>query len=111
MTAAERAQLLRDRFKERFPIAAKAPTKRERSKPRYVVLPKPSGRGFVSCGPAMPRKSPVWVATPDARTKPALGLKRRQGVPVLAKIAQKAKRPKLARLKLREPWELPKVNL
>lgn len=77
---------------------------------RYVVLPKPTGRGFVSCGPALAIKPPLWVKTGDERQKPMVELKRRQGAPVLAKVAEKAKRTKLPRLKLREPWQRTKVT-
>jgi len=77
---------------------------------RYVVLPKPTGRGFVSVGPAQWRECPAWVKTPDRADTPAIGLKRRHGTPVLAKVAKHI-RAKLPRLKLREPWQLAKVNL
>jgi hypothetical protein len=77
---------------------------------RYVVLPKPTGRGFVSCGPLQWREGPAWVKMRDEHEEPALKLKRRQGAPVLAKVAEKSKRAKLPRMKLREPWQLAKVR-
>lgn len=118
MTAAQRAQLLRDRLKVR-PLAkvevgvgmarAEGKTSEHPKRLRYVVLPKPAGQGFVSCGPMQWREGPAWVKMPDLHEEPALKLKRRQGAPVLAKVAAKAKRAKLPRLKLREPWQLAKV--
>lgn len=116
MNAAQRAQLLRERFKIRHPAApaagigegiarASGKTTEHPKRLRYVVLPKPTGRGFVSCGPMQWREGPAWVKAPDEHETPALKLKRRQGAPVLAKVGEKAKRVKLPRLKLREPWE------
>jgi hypothetical protein len=77
---------------------------------RYVVYPKPTGRGFVSCGPMQWRDGPKWVKTPDEREEPVFEAKRRQSAPVLAKVAAKAKREKLPRLNLREPWQVAKVK-
>lgn len=115
MTAAQRAQFLRERFRAKFPASSKSGLAAaiEKAKPkrvRYVVLPKPTGRGFVSLGPFQGRPAPKWVHAQDYREKPALSIGRRQGAPVLAKVAQKSTLVKLPRLNLREPWELAKVK-
>jgi hypothetical protein len=109
MDSAERARLLRERFKP-MPTGKRtfgAGLAREqnlctRERPvrvRYVVLPKPTGRGFVSCGPMQSVKPPLWVATPDKHEVPALALKRRQGEPALVRIAAQLPR-KLPRVPL-----------
>jgi hypothetical protein len=86
MTKDERAKVLRDRFKANggFPYVPCGKTS------RYVVLPKPTGKGFVSLGPALNSKPPRWMTMPDPNTKATLRLKHRVGFSALTKIAAKA---------------------
>jgi hypothetical protein len=87
MEKAERAKALRDRFKATggLPYVNSGRVRRG-----YVVLPKPTGRGFVSLGPALNGEPLLWVKAPDAKPKVAPRTKRNAGAPMLIKIAAKA---------------------
>lgn len=98
MNAAQRKQLLRERFKARpkgvtVPVgggmASGGKQKPNPPRVRYVVLPKPTGRGFVSCGPLQAVTPPLWVTKPDQTSVRDISIKRRQGVSALMKIADR----------------------
>jgi len=120
MTPEARAALLRSRFKSRYHPIDAMPIGRgiaranglasdHPKRVRYVVLPPAMGKGFV-LGPMASREPALWVQTPDAHEKPAIGPKRRQGEPVVSKLA-KHRKPKLPVLELREPWQLTNRDL
>lgn len=87
MEKAERANLLRERFKANGGLPY---VKSGRARRGFVVLPKPTGRGYVSLGPALNGQSSQWVKAPDAKPTMIPPSKRNAGTPVLTKIAAKA---------------------
>lgn len=100
MTTAERGHLIRARAKKQVATTCrgqgmakaqgKAPEHPKRV--RYVELPKASGRGFVSCGPLIPRAMPAWVAIPDDTPRATVRTKRNQGRSALGRIAEQLPR-------------------
>ena len=79
--------MLRDRFKATggFPYVKSGRVRRT-----YVVLPKPTGRGYVSLGPALNGQPADWVKAADAKPKVITHTKHNAGTPTLTKVAAKA---------------------
>lgn len=55
---------------------------------RYVKLPKPTGRGFVSLGAALNGRPPQWATEPDAKPKTVVRIKRTARKHALTKTAE-----------------------
>lgn len=71
-------------FRAEYPDMAAHPVR-----VRWVKLPKPTGRGYVSLGMAIPRKVPVWVKLPDEGANELVPVtKRREGVSPLVTMAK-----------------------
>ncbi len=87
MDRAERASKLRERFKAQCGLPY---VNTGRIRRGFVVLPKPTGRGFISLGPALNGSPSQWVKAPDAKPKVIPHTKRNSGTPTLTKIAAKA---------------------
>jgi len=115
MPPESRITLLRERAARNGAVKKAAPAGLHRSqhpemdarpvRVRWVVLPKPTGRGYVSCGPMQSRTPPVWVATPDVEPELAPTHKRRTGVPALVKIAAKLlRKPKRGEATSEHAW-------
>lgn len=86
MNASERAELLRERFKTLFPVAA-IPRPRCERKREPRPTPQPLTRAFYGIGQHEPDRRKRWLLTPDATLPVAPRAKRRNGVSALTRIA------------------------
>lgn len=103
MDKAQRAELLRQRFKATGGFAY-VPS----GKPVNKTPVRPKIDRLVTGWPQANRdttRAGLWMHKPDPKPKVIPRPRRNAGAPVLTKVAFKAKRAKLPRLKLREPWE------